>query len=343
MSALSDAIQGLDEIATTNAFSGVVGVEVDDEVITSAYGFADRAHGIANANDTRFGIASGTKSLTAVTIASLIEDGALALDTTARSVLGGDLPLIAADVTVEHLLGHRSGIGDYVDEETEEDVRDRDTALHVPVSELATTEAYLRALDGYPTKFAAGTRFAYCNAGYVVLALLAERATKTPFPELVAARVCAPAGMSDTAFLRSDELDGRTAIGYLDEDPAALRTNVFHLPVRGSGDGGIFTTATDVARFWRALTANQLVGNEWVARLLAPASAAPEYGLRYALGFWCHPTRAIVFLEGMDAGVSFRSVYDQESGLTHTVISNTTEGAWPVSRYLGERLGVPAK
>jgi CubicO group peptidase (beta-lactamase class C family) len=343
VSTLNEAIDGLDELATTHAFSGVVRVEDGNEVLTRAYGCADRAHGIANTDETRFGIASGTKGFTAVTIASLIEDGTLALDTTARSLLGDDLPLIAGDVTVEHLLGHRSGIGDYVDEEVEEDVRDRDTALRVPVSELATTEAYVRALDGYPTKFAAGTRFSYCNAGYVVLALLAERATKRPFPELVAARVCVPAGMHDTAFLRSDELDGGTAIGYLDEDVAALRTNVFHLPVCGSGDGGIFTTATDVSHFWRALTANRLVGEDWVARLLEPTSAVPEYGLRYGLGFWCHPTRAVVFLEGMDAGVSFRSVHDRGSGLTHTVISNTTDGAWPVTRYLGDRLDPPAK
>src|SRR5262245_28132307 len=342
MSALRDAVDGLGEIAAKSAFSGVVRVEADDEVIARAYGFADRAHGIANTNETRFGIASGTKGFTAVTIATLIKDGTLALDTTARSLLGADLPLIAADVTIEHLLGHRSGIGDYVDEEAEEDVRDRDSELRVPVSELVTTEAYVRALDGFPTKFPAGTRFSYCNAGYVVLALLAERATGSPFPELVTSRVLVPAGMLETAFLRSDELDGRTAIGYLDEDLAALRTNVFHLPVRGSGDGGIFTTASDVARFWRALTTNQLVGKDWVDRLLAPTSDAPEYGLRYALGFWCHPTRDIVFLEGMDAGVSFRSVRDRGSGLTHTVISNTTDGAWPVTRYLGERLGTPA-
>jgi CubicO group peptidase (beta-lactamase class C family) len=46
----------------------------------------------------------------------LVSDGALSLSTGARSVLGEDLPLIGPDVTVEHLLAHRSGIGDYLDE-----------------------------------------------------------------------------------------------------------------------------------------------------------------------------------------------------------------------------------
>jgi hypothetical protein len=43
-------------------------------------------------------------------------------------------------------------------------------------------------------------------------------------------------------------------------------------------------------------------------------------------------------LEGSDAGVSFRSVHDPTRGLTHTVISNTTDGAWPIARLLAERL-----
>jgi CubicO group peptidase (beta-lactamase class C family) len=48
---------------------------------------------------------------------SLIEAGDLSLDTAARDVLGADLPLISYQVTIEHLLAHRSGIGDYLDEE----------------------------------------------------------------------------------------------------------------------------------------------------------------------------------------------------------------------------------
>ena len=62
---------------------------------------------------------------------------------------------------------------------------------------------------------APGERFAYCNGGYVVLALIAERASGTAFHDLVEHRVCAPAGMVDTAFLRSDELPGGVALGYL--------------------------------------------------------------------------------------------------------------------------------
>src|SRR3954447_18900470 len=103
--------------AEDTGFSGTVRVDRAGETeFCAAYGLADRAHEIANAVDTLFGTASGTKGLTALTVMSLIERGTLELGTTARSLLGDDLPLVANDVTIEHLLAHRSGIGDYLDE-----------------------------------------------------------------------------------------------------------------------------------------------------------------------------------------------------------------------------------
>src|SRR6266542_1766177 len=222
MNRLEDSV---DQIASETGFSGVVRVDRDGAVqLAKAYGRAHRGYDVANAIDTRFGIASGTKGLTALTVVSLIEEGRLAPTTTARSLLGDDLPLIGDDVTVEHLLAHRSGIGDYLDEEAGFEVTEY--VLPVPVHELATTEQYLRVLGGHPRKFAPDERFSYCSGSYVVLALLAERASGTRFHELVRQRVCEPAGMRDTEFLRSDELPGRAALGDLTGD--GPRTNVLH-------------------------------------------------------------------------------------------------------------------
>ena len=160
----------VDRIATETAFSGVVRVDRGDDVLLAeAFGLAHRAFEIPNTVDTRFGTASGTKGFTALTVMSLVQDGTLDLATTARSLLGDDLPLIDDRVTVEHLLAHRSGIGDYFDEEIERPITDH--VLSVPVHELSTIERHLRVLDGFPTKFAPGERFSYCNGGYVVLAL----------------------------------------------------------------------------------------------------------------------------------------------------------------------------
>ncbi|GIH16302.1 serine hydrolase domain-containing protein [Rugosimonospora africana] len=330
----------VEAIAAATGFAGVVAVDDPAPVpgtggrsFAAAYGMAHRAHRIPNTVDTRFAIASGTKGLTALTMVSLIEDGALRLSTTARSVLGKDLPLIGDDVTVEQLLAHRSGIGDYVDEEADHAVTDY--LVPVPVHELATTEQYLTVLDGYPAKFAPGQRFSYCNGGYVVLALIAERTGGVPFPDLVRERVCVPAGMPDTEFLRSDELPDRTAIGYL--SATQPRTNLLHLPVRAGGDGGIYSTAADLSAFWRALFGGRIVPHRWVAELVRPRSRASDR-MRYGLGFWLHGSSDAVILDGYDAGVSFRSVHRPGTGLTHTVISNSSEGVWPIARHLYELL-----
>jgi CubicO group peptidase (beta-lactamase class C family) len=50
----------------------------------------------------------------------------------------------------------------------------------VPPQNLATTERYLAVLGGHPAKFPASERFSYCNSGYVVLALIAERISGVP-------------------------------------------------------------------------------------------------------------------------------------------------------------------
>ena len=328
--------KAIDELAARTGFSGVVRVDQPEMPSWSAaYGAADRAHAIANTPDTIFALASGAKGFTALTVASLIDDGILTLETTARSILGDDLPLIRDDVTVEHLLGHRSGIGDYVDESAGHEVTDH--VLPIAVHQLVSTEDYLAVLDGFPTVFAPDERFAYCNGGFVVLALLAERAAGEPFHELVRRRVCEPAGLTDTAFLRSDELPGRAAIGYLGDGP---RTNVFHLPVLGSGDGGIYSTAADIRSLWTALFDGRILRAETVATMVRPRSDVPEEERRYGLGFWLHRSSDVVMLTGYDAGVSFRSVHEPDRSRTHTVISNISEGAWDVSDAMDDLLGL---
>jgi CubicO group peptidase (beta-lactamase class C family) len=334
---MTELAETIDALAVESAFSGVVRVDRGDEVVLErAYGFADRRWEIPNAPDMRFATASGVKGFTALAVMSLVEDGTLDLATTARSVLGDDLPLIDDAVTVEQLLAHRSGIGDYFDEDLPGEITDY--LLPVPVHTLAETEDYLAVLDGFPTKFPPGERFSYCNGGYVVLALIAERASGVPFRELVARRVCEPAGMVDTEFLRSDELPEGAAVGYLQAD--GLRTNVLHLPVRGTGDGGAYTSTADMRRFWVSFLAGRIVSERWVQEMTRSRSDAPDSGKRYGLGFWLHPTTDSVILLGYDAAVSFSSLHNPHEDVTATVISNAADGAaWPVGRFFQQRFG----
>ncbi len=132
MSSLQEAV---DAEAERSGFSGVVRVDDGSGVqVEAAYGYADRAQQIPNRVDTLFATASGAKGFTALAVMSLVEDGVLDLSTTARSLLGDDLPLVGDDVTIEHLLAHTSGIGDYLDEDQVDDISDY--VLAVPVHTL---------------------------------------------------------------------------------------------------------------------------------------------------------------------------------------------------------------
>jgi CubicO group peptidase (beta-lactamase class C family) len=206
------------------------------------------------------------------------------------------------------------------------------------VHQLGTTEQFLAVLDGHDTVAAAGEQFVYNNGGYVVLALLAERASGVDFHELVRTRVCQPAGMVDTEFLRLDSLPGRAAVGYLDGD--GLQTNVLHLPVRGTGDGGAYSTAADMVAFWDALFAGRIVPVESVGEMVRPRNTWPEENRRYGLGFHLHASGDAVWLEGYDAGVSFSSLHQPSTSTTYTVISNWSDGAWPIVKLLNHELGL---
>ena len=89
-----------------------------------------------------------------------------------------------------------------------------------------------------------------------------------------------------------------------------------------------------MSSFWRAFFAGRIVSMDWVSEMVRPRSDAPKHSKRYGLGFWLHASNDAVLLEGYDAGVSFRSVHDPRARVTLTVISNTSDGAWPIARYL---------
>lgn len=261
---------------------------------------------------------------------SLVEEGVLTLDQPVRGILGTDLTLIDDAVTIEHLLTHHSGIGDYIDESS--DLEIDDYVLPVPVHTLDTTEAFVPVIDGFPQVFPPGERVQYCNGGYIVLALVAERASGVPFHDLVQTRVLDRAGMARTAYLRSDDLPADAALAYFDDE--GDRTAVLHLPVRGNGDGGAFSTAADLTRFWRALFAGDIVSSAMAREMARPRASIPTDRQRSGMGLFLLDTGGTVLIEGYDAGASFRSTHDPESGRTMSVLGNSSEGAWTLVHAL---------
>lgn len=317
----------LEAAIAKESFSGVLAIDQNaEQLLTRCEGFAHRALEIPNTRRTRFAIASGSKTFTALAVMRLIEDGVFTLDTPVRSILSEDLPLIDDRVTIEHLLTHTSGIGDYIDEEADWDAADY--VLSVPVHTLADTEAFVAVIDGFPQAFEPGEKFTYCNGGYVVLAVVAQRASGREFHELVETEVCERAGLANTAFLRSDDLPADAALGYLFAD--GNRTNVLHLPVQGNGDGGIYSTADDMHTFWQAFVNGRIVTPETVAEMTRPRSDVPSEGLRYGMGVYLGGSGPELVMEGYDAGVSFRSTYDPTTNTTASVLGNSSEGAWPI-------------
>lgn len=327
--------EALDAAIDAESFTGVLTIDVGDtRTLERCEGFANRALGVPHTPGTRISAASGNKGFTALVIMRLVETGKLGLGDLVRPILRDDLPLIDDAVTIEHLLTHTSGIGDYLEEDDDGEIDDYvfTVALHV----LAETEAFLPALDGFPQKFPPGERFSYCNGGYVILALIAERVSGSGFHELVQSEVCDRAGLTGSAFLRSDDLPGDAALGYLDEE--GNRTNVLHLPVRGNGDGGMYFTAEDLHRFWNALVEGRIVTRDTLAEMIRPRVDVPSEHKRYGMGFWLGRRNSALILEGYDAGASFRSTHIPETHTTVTVLGNSSEGAWPVIYALADAM-----
>lgn len=328
---MDEIVTSIDRRIDETGFWGVVQVVQDRRVLYArTSGLADRAHGVPNVLDTQFAIASGTKALTALAVMSLVTEGAFSLEESVRTLLGPGWEEIGRGVTVRHLLNHTSGIGDYLDEAEIEDVEEY--VLDVPVHRLAGPSDLLPLIRGRPAKFPPGARFSYCNSGYVLLAHLIETISGRSYYDIVEEKVCSPAGMHATAFLRLDDLPGSAAIGYLPKK--GWRTNYLHLPVRGAGDGGAYATVGDIARLWEAFVTARIVPAEVVSEMVRPQSEVAPDERGYGLGFWLSSGGDVVQLEGSDPGISFRSAFRLATGILYVVASNTTDGAWPVAREI---------
>ncbi|WP_062519761.1 serine hydrolase domain-containing protein [Demequina silvatica] len=322
------------EAAAARGFSGVVTVDVGEErVFELAAGLAHRAHAIPVTASTSFGLASVGKAFTALAVMRLVEDGALDRHASVGDLLNTDAPPIAPEVTVDHLLTHTGGFTDYLDESH---WSPEDHVLTVPPHTLTTAGAFLPLLAGTTQARPPGTAFAYSNAGYVLLGVILERLTRSTHHQAVRDLVLDPAGLRETGFPRLDSLPAGAATGYLREDGDWV--NTLHLPVLAAPDGGVFSTAADLHRFWRALLDGRIVARETVDAMTSLAWDVPDEGLAYGRGFWLDPRRGTVLLEGHDAGVSCRTTHDRATGTTVTVLSNTSEGAWPV---VAATLGAP--
>ncbi|NGZ77091.1 serine hydrolase [Saccharibacillus sp. VR-M41] len=319
-------------------FSGVVRVTAGgDQASEAAFGFANRSERLDNTADTRFGIASGCKIFTAVAICQLIEQGKLSFGTKLSDCSIAEFPHFDPNITVHHLLTHSSGVPDYFDEEVMDDFEE--LWRERPVYGMTEAEHFLPLFAGQPMKFKPGERFSYNNSGYILLGLIAEKVSGMKFREYVEQHVFAPANMQDSGYFRTDRLPERTALGYIDGEDG-WRTNIFSLPVVGGPDGGAFTTAEDLDKFWNALLGYRLLSSEMTEKLLTPQIFEDEESA-YGYGVWIRLNGGKVdcrHIMGFDPGVSMVSRVYAESGLRLHVLANIDGAAWPIASGIEERL-----
>ena len=325
-------------------FSGVMTVRENGEaVFERAYGLANRADELPNRVDTRFAMASGSKIFTAVAICQLVEKGLIGFDSRLKDCLDVSFPHFDPGVTIEHLLTHTSGIPDYFDEEVEDDYE----ALwkERPMYNMRGPRDFLPMFQQGRMKFSPGERFGYSDGGFVVLGLVIEQHTEMPFVRYVEENVLKRAGMTDSGYFATDRLPGNTAYNYIDDETGGgWRTNIFAVPVIGEPDGGAFTTAGDMTRFWSALFENRLLDGRLTAEMIQPRVKAETEGenLEYGYGIWCRMSGEEIksyYVTGWDPGVAFQSEVFPKERLEINVIGNANKPTFPMYRALLRAIG----
>jgi CubicO group peptidase (beta-lactamase class C family) len=335
MMRLAQRIAMLDSSMERHGFSGVVSIRQQGRVLYErAAGFADRSNHIRNTLETRFGIASGTKFFTALAIGKLIAAQKLTFSTRLKDCLTLSFPYDSPDITIQHLLTHTSGIPDYYDEEQVTDFNN--FTVSRPWYELKGPRDYLAVFPHEPMKFMPGTRFSYSNGGYILLGMVIEELTGLQYQDYVEGSIFKATGMQRSGYFAFNQLPENTALGYI-EEAGGWRTNIYNLPIVGASDGGAYATIEDLAILWKAFWENRILPGELVEIYATPHVKAETEGEHTYCGYglWIDQADAQlpeVYITGCDAGVSFWSGVQRDADLHVTLISNTTDGAWPILR-----------
>ena len=219
-------------------------------VVQRGYGLADVDAGVPVTTRTNFRLASVSKAFTAATVLLLAEDGLVKLDDPVRKWLPS-LPEAADKVTIHHLLSHTSGLIDYEDvmpEGLDRQVRDAD------VLEILAGQDRLY--------FEPGSQYRYSNSAYALLTLIVEAAAGVDYPDFVRERIFAPLGMDNSvAFVDGESTVANRAYGHSLTDGEWTRTD--QSPTSAVlGDGGIYSSLQDMAKWDAALYDDRLLSDD---------------------------------------------------------------------------------
>ena len=283
----------------------------------SAVGRTDLTADRRMRTDDIFWIASMSKPITSVCIAILADDGKLSLDDPLAKHLpefaglmvsqNGEAVKPSRPVTLRDVMTHTSGLGEMTAREP-----------HLTLAETS------QRLSRSPLRFQPGTRWAYSTAGMDVLGRVVEVASGMPFDEFLQKRVLDPLGMKDTSFRIAPGKESRYAhtyrwnapTGKLEETaiPYLYNTAVTDRQRPPLGGAGLFSTAGDIARFYRMML-NQ--GTLDGARILKPETVAEMTRKQ---------TGALTARPGMPWGLGFCVVEDPDRMAANSALSPNSFG-----------------
>lgn len=249
-------------------------------VLSVSAGLADLERERPIDGRTVFYAASVSKQFTALVVAQLAVEGTIDLDADVRRYLP-ELPAYAHTVTPRMLLHHTAGVPDWLMLAALSGASDWSTLDARQIMALITAQPQ--------TAFVPGSRYAYSNSGYRLLAVLVERVTGTPFAERVRTHVFEPLGMRDAFVLDGARPTGaNVAHGYVPVGDGFEVRDTYPLV---SGSGGVMLSVEDLARYEHDIEVGHRVWTAPVRALMwTPArlsdgglSGAPD-GLGYAGG-----------------------------------------------------------
>jgi D-alanyl-D-alanine carboxypeptidase len=266
----------LDKETAADRFSGVALIAKNGEpILMFAHGDADREKKIPNKIGTKFRIGSMNKMFTATAVLQLAQAGKLKL----TDPIGKYLPNypnknIAAKVTIEQLLSHTGGTGDFFGPEFDKHRL-----------ELKTLDDYVKLYGTREPQFEPGSRWEYSNYGFLLLGLVVEKASGQDYYAYVREHIFKPAGMNSTDSLPEDQSVPDRSVGYTKSGGSATwKINTDTLPYRGTSAGGGCSTVGDLLAFAMAVQNHKLLDAHYTELLTTGHTQVAE-GEKYAYGF----------------------------------------------------------
>jgi CubicO group peptidase (beta-lactamase class C family) len=235
-------------------------------LLRKSFGMADVEHDVPNTPQTKFRIGSLTKQFTAAAVLLLQERGLLDVHDPIGKYIE-DAPESWAGITIHHLLRHTSGVPNFTDFP---DYLDTWTLPSRP------DKTILRLRDK-PLDFAPGTKFAYSNSGYIMLALIIENASGMSYGEFLRQNVFDPIGMKDSGHDDSAAILKHRASGYIWGENGLEHAPYCDMDLP-TGGGDIYSTVDDMNKWDRALYTNSLLSDQSREAMFTKGEAGYAYG-----------------------------------------------------------------